>query len=537
MNPLFSRERFSEHTNEAFEEADATHSHTQGPAQGHTQGPAQGPEVPSTTSFASNHMFMMLYTSIWSWITRWLSSLSPEMGDGWLYGLSFGFALLTGVFSNIALYRQWGWLALGPYGAAVILSLGLHRYRLNHRRNPATNLEAGIGDLNITADSDAPTRTSPKSSIGVGRIWIFLFVLIGATLMPLGLEVTWFSQGHASTHVQPEVVVIAKAGSQTVHGKDPYRTVTNPKGQVVLSSPGLPVYENFFPYLPLMTVFGIPSSTDAPGQLTDPRIFFSLVTIFITLLALGIYKGDRDKKMRTLQVLTVLPVAALPLATGGDDMPIVAFLLLAMVLAQRRYPGMSGLVLGIVCSMKFTAWPLAALALFAARDKQDRRRPIRMLLGMVVVGVPVLVPFILKGPWAFFENVVLFPLGLAGVTSPAASPLPGHILITLFPWLHRALAVCAGLGIVGVLGIYLLRQRPQSVAKICLVGAWVATAAIMLAPATRVGYLLYPINFFVWAYLFTTSRQGVKEVAPAACVTSEATMSLTSSQSIRVSEN
>lgn len=137
-----------------------------------------------------------------------------------------------------------------------------------------------------------------------------------------------------------------------------------------------------------------------------------------------------------------------------------------------------------------------------------------MLLGMVVVGVPVLVPFILKGPWAFFENVVLFPLGLAGVTSPAASPLPGHVLITLFPWLHRALAVCAGLGIVGVLGIYLLRRRPQSVSKICLVGAWVTTAAIMLAPATRVGYLLYPINFFVWAYLFKSGRQRTKEAVP-----------------------
>jgi hypothetical protein len=24
----------------------------------------------------------------------------------------------------------------------------------------------------------------------------------------------------------------------------------------------------------------------------------------------------------------------------------------------------------------------------------------------------------------------------------------------------------------------------------------------LLAPATRIGYLLYPINFFVWGYLF-----------------------------------
>jgi hypothetical protein len=29
----------------------------------------------------------------------------------------------------------------------------------------------------------------------------------------------------------------------------------------------------------------------------------------------------------------------------------------------------------------------------------------------------------------------------------------------------------------------------------------------LLAPATRIGYLLYPINFFVWAHLFSDSEQ------------------------------
>ena len=26
--------------------------------------------------------------------------------------------------------------------------------------------------------------------------------------------------------------------------------------------------------------------------------------------------------------------------------------------------------------------------------------------------------------------------------------------------------------------------------------------AILVAPATRIGYLVYPINFFVWAFMF-----------------------------------
>ena len=68
-----------------------------------------------------------------------------------------------------------------------------------------------------------------------------------------------------------------------------------------------------------------------------------------------------------------------------------------------------------------------------------------MLLGMLVVAGPVVVPFALRGPWAFFDNVVLFPLGLSGVSSPAASPLPGHLLVTAFPFLHRALPLAVGL--------------------------------------------------------------------------------------------
>lgn len=183
-------------------------------------------------------------------------------------------------------------------------------------------------------------------------------------------------------------------------------------------------------------------------------------------------------------------------------MPVAAFLLLAMVLAQRRQPFASGVVLGIVSAMKFTAWPLAALALFAARDKKDVRRPGLMFLGMLVIAGPVVVPFALRGPWAFFDNVVLFPLGLSGVNSPAASPLPGHLLVTAFPFLHRALPLTVGVLGGALLVWHLFRRPPQTVSQVCTLGGVVMGVLVLMAPATRIGYLLYPINFFVWTYLF-----------------------------------
>jgi uncharacterized membrane protein len=213
------------------------------------------------------------------------------------------------------------------------------------------------------------------------------------------------------------------------------------------------------------------------------------------------------------------------LATGGDDIPVVAFLLLAMVLAQRRQPFASGIVLGIASAMKFTAWPLALLALFAARNRKGERKPLSMLGGLLVVAIPTIFPFALRGPIALIDDVVLFPLGLSAIPSTAASALPGHELVLAFPALSRILPLSVGFILVLVLARYLYKRRPSTVAQVCDITGIVMCALILLAPNPRVGYLLYPINFFVWAYLLTPKPEDLEllptggsedEVAPAA---------------------
>jgi hypothetical protein len=413
--------------------------------------------------------------------------LHPELGDAVLYLVGALFALITILGSNLSLYRVWGKLAIGPYLfgalAAAVVALAAER----RRRREAADFTKG---------------TRPPRTRWMARSAVALIVFVGATAVPLALEVLWRSKDDPGSHVQPEVQTIEKGGQTVVKGKDPYRAVTNSHGKVVYHAPGVPTYEGFLPYLPLMTVFGIPSERKHHVVVTDARIFFSVATLLVMALALALCRADGGRKMRVLQVMAVLPTAALPLATGGDDMPIVAFLLLAMVLAQRRQPFASGVVLGIVSAMKFTAWPLAGLALFAARDRRGERRPGLMALGMLVVIGPVVVPFALRGPWAFFDNVVLFPLGLSGVTSPAASPLPGHLLVEAFPALHRALPLTVGVLGGALLAWRLWRRPPVNATQVCTLGAVVMAVIILLAPATRIGYLLYPINFFVWAHLF-----------------------------------
>jgi hypothetical protein len=404
-----------------------------------------------------------------NWVRARAAHWRPEEGDAVLYAASALFAGLTARYSGLSLYRQWGRLAVAPYLLAALLSVVVDR--IDVRRGTARTV-----------------RWHPA------RLWILGLALVGATLLPLSLEVAW-------QHAQPEVAVVQTAGHHLAHGKDLYHPVVNRQGKVVEHIRGEPTYEGFFPYLPLMAVFGLPSSTRAPVRLTDARIFFSLVTVAVVGWALLLCRAEDRRKFRALQVLTVLPTAALPLATGGDDMPVVAVLLLAMVLAQRRSPVWAGVALGVASAMKFTAWPLALLALFAARDKNGRRAPVRMAAGVLAVALAVVVPFFLNDPFGFVENVIKFPLGLSPVASPATSPLPGHLLVSAFPVLHHVLpplvAVVGGV----FLAQRLVRHPPATAAQVCRLAGWVMTVAIVFAPATRIGYLLYPINFFVWGYL------------------------------------
>jgi hypothetical protein len=173
---------------------------------------------------------------------------------------------------------------------------------------------------------------------------------------------------------------------------------------------------------------------------------------------------------------------------------------------------LAGLALGAASTLKFTAWPIVILAAFAACDLQRSRAIGRYALAVLALVVPVVVPVALHNPSAFIDNVVRFPLGLAGVASPAASALPGHILVSWFPGIHRAYVVAVGVIGLAVLARYLWHHAPRDAAEVARLTGWVMLVAIMLAPATRVGYLLYPINLFVWAWMFRRSSDPADEI-------------------------
>jgi hypothetical protein len=188
---------------------------------------------------------------------------------------------------------------------------------------------------------------------------------------------------------------------------------------------------------------------------------------------------------------TVLPLCALTLATGGDDIPVLALCLLAFALAARDRFSWAGLAIGLACAMKLFAWPVAlVIGIYVA----NRRYTVAAL------GSPILamLPALMLNSQAFLENVIRFPIGLGLVTSPAASPLIGFQIAKYVPsgrYIALALLVAAGF----VIAAYLASHPPRDMAVVAWICAIGLLAAILLMPSTRFGYLLYPVAFVFWA--------------------------------------
>ncbi len=409
---------------------------------------------------------------------RW-GALSGPRSDALLYGASGLFALGLGLFSREPAQARWGLLAVPAYVTGAVLALLLAR-----------RARAGL----------------------LGRGLLLGLVILGAVAIPLGLEARWRHLDPGASFAQPEVSVIERAGSNLSQGKDPYRAYVH-NGHLVDAVKGVPPFESFFPYFPLMGVFGLPSAeTHRSGGLTDARIVMSLMTLATSALALGLLRLERDRKLRVAQILIALPTGALFLSTGGDDMPILALSLLGVAALQRRSNYVAGISLGLASAMKLTAWPVAAGALLVARNSQGRSGARRIAALVTAIVAVTVIPFALKNPGSFIANVFSFPLGLAGVRSPAASALPGHILTTLWAPLGHVLAPLALLGL-GIFGArYLRRHWPIDLSQMLVLLGVAFSVMILSASATRIGYVVYPLNFFLWSRVLVPVSQRVPEL-------------------------
>jgi hypothetical protein len=417
---------------------------------------------------------------------RWLRRLDGFDGglpvDVLLYALSAGFALFTEVTSTLAPHRAWGAVAVFGYSAAAALAVG--QWLLGRR---------------------VPTRWRGP----LARAGLAIAVFASTTLLPLLLQAAQRAGGRTD-RAQEEVLVVEDSARRLLDTGTPYL------GRSALSSLAEPLL-GYLPYQPAMALFGLPRAWFGVAWWSDARVWFAVV--FVGSLALGLhllfYAGaPATRLLRAGQAAAVLPICALTLATGGDDMPVLALCLLGLALAATGHWGWAGAAIGAAAALKLFAWPVLVVVLVCALVHRPDRRG--LAFGLSAIGVPLVtaLPALLINPGAFVENVLAFPFGRGLVTSPAASPLPGHLLATGVPGGRVLVYLLLAAVAIGI-AVLLVRRPPRTVADAALISGLGLLAAMLLLPATRFGYLLYPVVLLVWVPSLALSEPGVSNVETA----------------------
>ncbi|MFE3369342.1 hypothetical protein ACFXOK_07025 [Streptomyces sp. NPDC059173] len=366
----------------------------------------------------------------------------------------------------------WALCAAAALGLAVCSSLGPHR---------VWGAAAAFGYLAaaLVAARGRSSRTAETVA------------LAGAVALPL----LWLL---AVDRAQLEVRVVARSAALLLAEGTPY-----------LHRPWVP--EDFNPYLPGMSVFGLPEALAGPGPLTDPRLWMGAA--FLGALAPALPAGSRSAPLRWI---AVCPLVALPLAVGGVDLPVAGLMCLGLALAGRGRAGAAGLALGAAAALKWTAWPAipVVLALMTASSRsggraaggavvrsggrQAGRAASRCGLVALLTAAVLILPAALRDPGAFRAHVVDFPLGLTDAVSSAASPFPGHLLATHVPGGRTLALLLLGAGAL-LLALSLLVRPPATAADAAVRLALGLLLATAFMPASRFGYLVYPLVLVAWA--------------------------------------
>lgn len=375
---------------------------------------------------------------------RWLAGV---------FAVSALWATLLAVISNDHVHQLWGEIAAVGYGLALAVVLVLRHAR-------TTDLALGVSFL-------------------------------GGLIMPLG----WLA---ARGLWQPEVGVVANSGWTLIHQGTPYADPALLAGTMDADA--------YNPYLPVMSLFGLPRAFFNLGLLTDPRLWFGAVFFLVFWLALR--EGGARDPGRWAVLAAGSPVIAFELAVGGTDVPMVAFLCLGFAYLWVRKPVLAGLALGIGASMKATAWPALLVAVVLLWVREGGRTVKRFTLAALGVVVVCLGPFIVGHPKAIVVNTIAFPLGLASVKSAARSPLPGYLIASTWPGFgHTVVVVMLALAGLAVAASLIFRP-PRSVPRAVALLAGAMTLMFVLAPSTRVGYFIYPAGLAIWVCASWAGRRA-----------------------------
>lgn len=396
-----------------------------------------------------------------------------------IYVVCAVFAIATALWSEFYGYRIWG-----NFSAIGYLFAALHAMWLMADRS--------------TRGGWFRSRWVPIGVISVLAMIVPLAILVVRRLTGTDWLITPWSWA-----AQPEVWVIERSAQLLFDTGTPY---------VDIAALARPEINDYTPYGPAMAVFGIPRALLGTSAITDARIMFALTTIITIAVSLKLI-GWPKVPVRAAHLAIASPLTALTFAVAGPDLAIIGLIILAGALAVRNMPVWSGAALAVVVSMKLTALPAVVVIMFlVVATRAGRASLYRFFTAVIGVTAVLNIPVLIVHPGAFVEHVIKFPSGLGIITSPAASPLPGHLIASIGPAGHALALVLLGLTAVA-LTVWLFAKPPSTGSDAMLKAAIGLGAAILLVPASRYGYLVYPLVLWGAAMAFAVAERAASRTA------------------------
>jgi hypothetical protein len=170
-------------------------------------------------------------------------------------------------------------------------------------------------------------------------------------------------------------------------------------------------------------------------------------------------------------------------------------------------PLYAGVAIGMGCALKATAWP-ALPVIFALVALGDGRRAATRFagaaLGSFVVLTAVMAPALLTRAGALWQNIVAYPLGFSRGRTPAASPLPGHLLASAGAAGHVAAILLLGVAAIAM-GVSLVIRPPRGLPQTAVRLAVGLTLMFLFAPDARFGYFAYPLGIVLFLFVAVAS--------------------------------
>lgn len=394
--------------------------------------------------------------------TPWLSDLASL-----LFLAVFGGLYWSGVATDYPMYRVWG----GVSCVGAVAALGIL---------------AGAGARRGALRGGVYAALLAWSSLG------------GLVAGLLSRELDGCAEIMQQCGSQMEVPIVERAAALWLQTGSPY---------LPISELPEPVVTDYNPYSPWMMVFGVPAAVFGQSWLTDMRLWSGLFVIVGLVAAWRLAGQPRGISVVALRWLAVAPPVALSFASSGVDLPVIVAAVLGAVFVHRGSSLLAGAFLGLAVAFKLTAAPIAFVVLLVYWTRRDLVSAAQAAASGVAVIAAAYLPVLSTDFDGFMENVVRYTTGSAELTSVAGAPTPGHLL-TLIPTVGDTLAQLLLLGAVTAILVLVLVHPPADAAEALVYAGWCLLAAMLVMPASRIGYIIYPITLIAAAAILAGSPKS-----------------------------